>query len=307
MSKITKITPEQQALYPLYTEKWLAIGLSTEPANRPASVEGVVKAYENVGLPAPLRIIWADSPFAGAVKAAEVDTGSSNPSQSDIYTQIQNAIYGQQEASWLAFYNFFDEVFNIEICKKLDGFSQVAKNSGWWWAFDDVAILTERPIALHRDNLFRLHNPNGLAIEYPDHTGVYSWHGTRVPENFILGQWTTKEIFQEFNAEIRRCAIEKMGWDVFILEAGLEQLGEPCDDPANPGFHLSLYSIPPNVYSSANASMNVLLCTNATPERDGTRHRFGLTVPSHIKTPLAAASWTFNLKTEDYQKMVRAT
>ena len=57
----------------------------------------------------------------------------------------------------------------------------VARSAGWWWAFRDVAVLTERPIALHRDAAGRLHNPSGLAIEYSDGWGVYALHGVRVP------------------------------------------------------------------------------------------------------------------------------
>lgn len=53
--------------------------------------------------------------------------------------------------------------------------------------------------------------------------------------------------------------------------------------------------------------VRVLLCTNGTPERDGVRRRFGLTVPGSIQEPVAAAAWTFDLGPSEYRLLERAT
>lgn len=52
--------------------------------------------------------------------------------------------------------------------------------------------------------------------------------------------------------------------------------------------------------------VRLLLCDNATPERDGTRRRFGLTVPASIADPIAAAAWTFDLTADEYGAIKRA-
>lgn len=56
-----------------YADKWRAIAAATGPADRAAAEEGVRLAYGAAGLPAPDRIIWADSPLSGvnAVRALE--------------------------------------------------------------------------------------------------------------------------------------------------------------------------------------------------------------------------------------------
>ncbi len=53
--------------------------------------------------------------------------------------------------------------------------------------------------------------------------------------------------------------------------------------------------------------MRVILVTNGTPERDGTRRRFGLTVPADIDDALDAAGWTYGLTGREYATTQRRT
>jgi hypothetical protein len=59
---IDKLTVEQESLLPVYRDKWIAIGLSTESANRPRAEAGIIIAYQTAKLPPPKEIIWFDSP-----------------------------------------------------------------------------------------------------------------------------------------------------------------------------------------------------------------------------------------------------
>jgi hypothetical protein len=59
---IEKLTPEQEALLPVYRDKWIAIGLSNETANRPRAEAGIAMAYQIAKLPPPKEIKWFDSP-----------------------------------------------------------------------------------------------------------------------------------------------------------------------------------------------------------------------------------------------------
>ncbi|MEH1893238.1 MAG: DUF6745 domain-containing protein [Nostoc sp.] len=63
MSLIEKLTPEQEALIPVYREKWRAIALSTEKINRKKAVKSVNKAYALNDLAKP-EIIFINSPTA---------------------------------------------------------------------------------------------------------------------------------------------------------------------------------------------------------------------------------------------------
>ena len=56
----------------------------------------------------------------------------------DARMRLLDAAHGQHDGAWLA---AFDDD------PGLDGVRAVARNAGWWWPYERVAILTERPVA----------------------------------------------------------------------------------------------------------------------------------------------------------------
>ena len=195
---------------------------------------------------------------------------------------------------------------------RLGALSSVVAETGWLIPMRGAVIAGARPAVLHRDARGDLHNPAGVALAYPDGWGFYAWHGRRVPRWVIVAP-STEAITTENNVEVRRCAIESLGWDQFIAEAGLVPVtaGHGKDltaarvpDPGNPGQHLVLYDVPERLWGSR---IRLLMCTNGTPERDGSRRRYGLTVPVHINDPVEAAAWTAGLGKHEYAGMVRRT
>jgi hypothetical protein len=331
--RIDQITPEQEAHLATIRDKWIAHGLSTEPADRPAAEEGIRKAYKAAGLNPPLHIIWVDSPYAGALalgtvpqaidRAMEAVTSAVSaannapttnvipkvvvPSTTIDYDAVRDwwrsTTYGQHSAGYYAYLEALGYL-GVDGLEHAEGAMEVAANAGWWWPAREFVIINERPTDIHRDPQGRLHHETQAAVAFKDGWGVYLWHGTRVPKELIQGKWSSTDILREANTEVRRCAIEKMGWDRFIADAKLKKVGETAEDPGNPGHQLELYDVPERLYE---APVRVLLCDNATPERDGTRRRFGLTVPAEIKTPIEAAAWTFGMSEDAYAKLVRAT
>lgn len=324
MYRIDSFTPEQEAQLPGIRDEWLAYGLSTEPANRPEAEAGVRLAYESAGLKAPTTMVWLDSPMAGAVGAAyftqlfkdnkpvdgedwsnlqeQIPSLAKSLGSTAIRDQIYRAVYGQHDVGWLSFYATFQK-FGLECCDKLNGIFQVAQNAGWWWLFENTVIITERPKSLTFDPQGRLHNEDGPALLYPDGFAVYAWHGTRVPASLIEdGGWNTTEIFGESNAEIRRCGIEKMGWDKFVDEGGMTLVAS-CPDPGNPGNTISLYDLPETLADLYEQPARVFLCTNGTVERDGTRRKFGLVVPAHHTDPIEAAADMYQFPVEAYRNL----
>ena len=62
-TKIENLIPEQEALIPVYREKWRQIALSSKPIDREKAAEAIKSAYIAIGYKQP-RILFFDSPSA---------------------------------------------------------------------------------------------------------------------------------------------------------------------------------------------------------------------------------------------------
>lgn len=133
---------------------------------------------------------------------------------------VENSIYGQHEAHWLAFYEYFHDVCElVEETKELHGLWILAKNAGWMLPYVGICFVSERHDQLHFDENDRLHNEASASIHYPDGFGTFHWHGVRVTEQLILQPETlTKTDFVgETNAEVRRAMIERTEGGILSL------------------------------------------------------------------------------------------
>ena len=297
MGKIT-LTPEQEAMIPVIRDEWLAKGLSTEPANRKDAEKGVRMAYQSAGLTPPGVIIWLRSPIEGAMGTVLVpqflnalreglktrQVGGQVWAQ--VGDQVGQSLWGQHDAGWLSYLDFFQNV--VPISDKAEGLQKVGACSGWWWTFQNVVILTERPNVLKRDERGRLHSADGPAIAYPDGWGVYAWHGVRVPKEVIENPetLTAAGILKVDNAEIRRVMIERMGQDRFLLDANPTVLNADKDQF---GRERQLY----RVDLDEDEPLVAVKVINSTPEPDGEHKSYLLRVPPEIDTCAKAIAWSF--------------
>lgn len=69
---LTTLSNAQRAQLPVYRDKWLEIGLSTQPADRKAAEAGMIEAYKAAGLEPPKQFLWLGSPFAGNLAATKL-------------------------------------------------------------------------------------------------------------------------------------------------------------------------------------------------------------------------------------------
>jgi hypothetical protein len=235
---ITSLTQSQADRLAEWREKWLAIGLSTDPADREGAQQGVIAAYAAANLAKPTVFVWLRSPLEGAYASAifsklmgHVRDQVRGQVGAQVWAQVNYACWGQHDAGWLGWADYFRVVVSLAGADKAAGLIRVAQCCGWWWPKEGAVILTERPNRLHRDSSNRLHSSDGLAIGYPDGWGIYAWHGIRVPERVILRphEITCQDIMAETNAEVRRVMIERYGFDRFIVDSKakvLNRVGE---------------------------------------------------------------------------------
>ena len=177
MSKlIDKLTPEQEAMIPVYRERYLQIGLSTEPCDRPRAEAALRASYKFQKLTATPEIIWADSPFAGAVIAARLANGVEKPTEEMIKAQAEQASYGSIEAYWVSFYAFIAEQLPVEKDELIDIVKEIVMTCGVYWTFEDTIVVTEKPTKVSMVD-GKLHDETGFAVAYKDGTGFYAING----------------------------------------------------------------------------------------------------------------------------------
>jgi Domain of unknown function (DUF6745) len=256
-----------------------------------------------VGIMDPLRETLRD---AVAVPLRETLVGTSG-------TSLWFTWYGQHDGHWVGYYDVHRALgrtrYDPDDDRQLDLWATLARSAGWWWPAEGLCVLSDRPTEVHTEPVpgasygqRRLHNQAGPAVRYADGWGMYAWHGIRVPAWVVTGP-TVARIAAERNIEVRRCAIEHLGWDTYIERAGL-RLINAAPDPGNPGADLVLYELPPTSWQRPE---RVLLAVNGSVERDGARRRYGLMVPTDIDDPVAAAAWSYGLSGAQYAQLARRT
>lgn len=346
---ITELTPEQEAAMPKYVEKWTAIGLDTNPADRQKAEEGIRKAYAQQGRNMPI-VKWYASPYEMVLNAAlaykayhanknkiENKDGTKNvefmkevvekalsekidytnvPSslKSEARSLMSNICYGQHDANWLAFYDFFrTELGLVEETKSLDGFWEIGESAGWFLPFDEYCYISDRHEIVSVDEAGRLHAEDGPALKYrsseniPGGFKLYVWHGVKIPEHVIERPETitVDEIDKETNAEVRRVMITKYGDGRYLKDSGATKVSE---DDWGTLYRKELRDDEP---------IALVEVKNSTPEPDGSiktyflrvdpqyrilqsNNRFG---PRYEPTPLNAIASTFGLTGEEYARV----
>jgi hypothetical protein len=221
--------------------------------------------------------------------------------------------YGQHDAHWIAHYDVYArtglERYGPRDTALLGLLADLARATGWWWPGRDRCVMAERPVEIHTEPTpqalhgeRRLHRDDGPAVRFADDTSLHAVHGTPVP-GWVVMDPTVERIHAERNVEVRRTAIERIGWDSYITRARLRQVAT-APDPGNPGSDLHLYDVPRELWGRP---ARLLLVVNGSVEPDGTHRRYGLSVPAHFEDAVAAAGWTYGLSGEHYARMVRRT
>ena len=298
VDRIDKLTEEQTAMLPVLRDKWISIGLCTDPADRPTAEEGVREAYKYANIAPPKDIYWVDSPMAGCRKAAELLYETDNPTKAQIRDQLYQAVWGQHD-SWLSYYDTFD-TFGLVGCEPVRGLVKVAQSAGWWWAFDQAAVISERATVLHRDDEGRLHNAEGPAMMFPDGFGVYAVHGVRIDKEWIENPNTiTPEVIDKHeNAEISRVLMGLYGEDKYLEHVGAKKVAEDVDQFGQPRV-LYRAEVP---WSSEPVCMVRVI--NSTPDLDGSLKPYFLRVPPSVTTPQDGVAWTFGIEPDAYHPQI---
>jgi hypothetical protein len=343
---IDRLTEEQIVQLAEFRNRWIAIGLSTEPADRERAEHAIRRMYRVASLRPPTVIEWCGSPAAlDRVKpSACLVIESGGPVVENVWATLgegpwsrvkarlgpgpllcaQTAsdrvalavwarvgrviglsfrsypfgmeIHGQHDAGALMFYDFVGQICGLgDEVDELSGVLELAQSAGWAQPCEKICWVSERPSALQRDDLGRLHSLTGPAIVYPDGWSIHAVHGVRVPREVVEdANWiTVQRIEAEPNSEIRRVMVLKYGAARYLQESGAKLVNE---------------SKRGKLWRKDRKGDNPLVMVevqNSTPEPDGSRKTYFQRVPPHIKTAAAAVAWRFGFETvRDYRPAI---
>lgn len=158
-----------------------------------------------------------------------------------------------------------------------------------------MAILTERPVALHRDAQGRLHCETGAALLYPDGTGVWAWHGVRVPRHWIEQRETVDpaEVLKASNVEQRAAGAAILGWPRMLSSLKVKVIDDSGSDDIGQLIELTLPGLrEPGRFLKAVCPRNGIICEGVprVSDIDG--------LP--IETALHAQAWRIGDPLSDY-------
>ncbi|AQU65583.1 DUF6745 domain-containing protein [Streptomyces niveus] len=224
--------------------------------------------------------------LAERIRSGITDAPTTDPAELPETRQLLlDAVLGQHDAAWLAAFDGRGE--------RLAGLAEVAAHAGWWWPYEKVTVVCERPVELHRDEAGRLDRGDGPALAYPDGFALYAWRGMPVPADF-LAELTTLDparIRTEENAELRRVMLEYYGYDRYLAESGAEPIGK---DETGILWRIAL---------ADDEDVVMVEVVNSTPEPDGTSRTYWLRVPPNTRTAKEGVAWTFGLDAQTYEPL----
>ena len=127
---------------------------------------------------------------------------------------FQNVCFDQGETDRLAAYEFLLRECGLTVCEKLLPFIHIAEHCGWWLPYSEVAIVSERPLRLHRNTDGHLHCDGGPTVLCRDGWAAWFLNGVRVPQEIAETPGDQRDpqlVLTERNAEMRREIARKVG------------------------------------------------------------------------------------------------
>ncbi len=300
---IEKLTPEQEALLPVYRDKWIKIGLSTEPFTMEEARTIINNLYTHIlQLTPPAHILMAENPADAWViasknediKAGDTPDLSIDPIKDRHYMKdfVWPYLDGQFWAGYLSFYDFvFSELIpcdnpNWPYLRDTSKLSLI-------YSLDNICVLSQKPQEINlKDGV--LHKDGGAAIKYGGvlDCNIYALNGVVVPDWLALepsGNIDPAKIGEISNVEVRREFLRKVG-----LERIKYKLGAKILDAKT--YNIGGHELPYELLEMQLGATTCRALQMQNPSIDATHVEF---VPMTCKTILEA--WNFRTGLDKYK------
>jgi hypothetical protein len=223
---IQKLTVEQINLFPHYVEKWTKHGYDTSPLDPVAVKSAIEKLYTCGGLKPPEKIVLCRGPIEAILTVNMYFFKKENPKATKkeiIAFAKKNSVftscgYGSFDASWVSFYDFFQNETDIGNLDIINGIKETTLACGWYWAYSDICFVSEKPYILKVNDVNMLHCEDGPALAYHDGTELYFYNGVMMDKETICNHAsiTPESINNTDNEEQKRIKIEIYGVNKYL-------------------------------------------------------------------------------------------
>jgi hypothetical protein len=302
MTRIERLTSDQVAKFPEYVRKWMDIGTCTEPADRARAEAAICAMYDQAGLQTP-DIVWCESPLSMALtKSVGVSVRNSVAASvgdsvwNSVGDSVAASVFGQHEASWLSFYDYFSrECGLLEETKKIRSLIELSQTCGWIMPYQNICFASERHDICRLDDQGVIHSETGPAVHYPDGFAVYAWHGVRVPADWINHRDTLDpmEVLRVENVEQRAAGCQIIGWPRMAEKLDRRIIDGDPDSDIGALIELTMPGLPePGRFLQAVCPRNGTICEGVprVSDIDG--------LP--INTAISAQAWRDCLPASEY-------
>ena len=198
---------------------------------------------------------------------------------------------GNQWSGWDSFLSFFRHVAKLQIdYSAWQHWETLSLHSGPRFVHEEFCIISDRPRVLRVDDQNRPHCEDGPFCAWSDGCELYSWHGSRVPADWIVNRKTLdpKTALTHSNIELRRAAAEIAGWAPVLESCDARVIDTDKDPEIGTLLEVDLPQAPRSRFLRV---------------RCGTGRVFALPVPAEMKTALAANAWTFDIDAKELLKL----
>ena len=246
MKKLTKLSPEQEALMPVVRDEWIRRCDNGGEMDREAVKAGICWMYDLAKKPHP-KFCFISSPLAMQIAAnifsnGKVDSAVGSAVGSAVDSAVDSAVgsgklqwhyrFGWSGAyfyNWGAWADYFTRIgiIDSEVSEnflkllRANSFDSILTDSGW-------AIVCEMPQYVKRDEQLRIHSVDGPAIEWSDTFKLYSINGVRFEEEMFRkvtgGTMTAKEILNIEIIDQRVVALKLRGVENLLTELNAEEI-----------------------------------------------------------------------------------
>ena len=142
--------------------------------------------------------------------------------RSQLWSQLNNYFGGQQWLHWQYFYDYCAKIgveYSEENNELLNLWKQEGENLHWWFPYENIVLISERPIRLSVNTTGQLHDESKKAIEYNDGWGFYYLNGIKMEEAHVTTEskkLDPVECLKESNVDVRRELIRKIGVELML-------------------------------------------------------------------------------------------